>query len=178
MIKSNLETRRFNLIVRSQDELLANTKLSVFDLVRKYSFTSEIEAKNEVSRCKRLLRRDPNEYFLWDIYTKENDIIIGNLGFHNFILNHKRSEVGYWCHYDWRNIGVIYESLQEVIKFGFKELHLNRIEAYLDKDNVASERVLQKSNFTKEGLLREHYIDNNKVCDSYIYSLILSDYKK
>ena len=172
----NLETKRFNLILRTQADLLDVTKMSFDELLRRFNFSTEKEVENERSRSLRLLDRNPEEYILWDIQEKNTLGNIGNLGFHNLLMHHKRSEVGYWCDKEWRRKGVISEALEEVIKFGFEELKLNRIEAFLDKDNFASEMVLLKRGFVQEGVLREHYIDHDKVCDSYVYSLIRSDY--
>lgn len=177
-MNKNLDTARFNLILRTRDDLNSILFMSDLELSTKYSLSTEKELLNERQRTKRLLDRNENTYVLWDIQSKSNNLIVGNLGFHNLLLQHKRSEIGYWCKPDWRSKGVITESLNKVIIYGFEEILLNRIEAYLDVDNIVSEKVLLKCNFSREGLLREHYIDHGKVCDSYVYSLLKADYLK
>jgi ribosomal-protein-alanine N-acetyltransferase len=43
--------------------------------------------------------------------------------------------------------------LQTVIDFGFNELDINRIEAEVMQGNVISEKLLEKFNFNREGIL-------------------------
>jgi ribosomal-protein-alanine N-acetyltransferase len=44
---------------------------------------------------------------------------------------------------------------------------LRRLEARVFTENVASARVLEKSGFALEGVLREHYLDRSgNVCDA------------
>jgi [ribosomal protein S5]-alanine N-acetyltransferase len=62
--------------------------------------------------------------------------------------------------------------LNTVIKFGFEELEINRIEAEIMPGNLVSEKVLDKLNFRKEGLLREWMLWNGKHYDMIMYSLI------
>jgi len=175
-IKQNLKTPRFNLILRTVDELNAIVQMSDEDMADKFQFSNLEEITNERSRALRLLERDESEYVLWDVHERSTGDNIANLGFHNLKMNHKRSEIGYWCTLNWRRRGVISEALSAVLNFGFNEMSLNRIEAFLDINNIASEKVLLKSNFIKEGTLREHYIDHDRPCDSFVYSIIKSEY--
>ncbi|NNL90644.1 MAG: GNAT family N-acetyltransferase [Saprospiraceae bacterium] len=177
-MKRNLKTNNYSLRERTLIDLSQLLKLPNSVFVKKLNLTTDFNIENEKKRIKRLIGRSSDEYILWDIYENNNHLNIGNLGFHNLSLEHKRSEIGYWCHQDWRNKGVIQECLSRIIKYGFEILNLNRIEAYLDEKNGASEAVLKKLNFTKEGLLRQHYIHGGKVCDSLVYSLLKDDVRQ
>jgi ribosomal-protein-alanine N-acetyltransferase len=68
--------------------------------------------------------------------------------------------------------GIITESLERVIQFGFEEMGLHSIEAVIDPDNFASEKVLLKTNFIKEGHFKEHQFFDGKFFDSVFYSLL------
>ena len=107
----------------------------------------------------------------WGISLKGENKIIGTIGFNNFTKGH-RASIGYDLQKEYWNNGYITESLNTVIKFGFEELEINRIEAEIMPGNLVSEKVLYKLNFRKEGLLREWMLWNGKHYDMIMYSLI------
>lgn len=68
--------------------------------------------------------------------------------------------------------GIASEALRLVLVFGFEELRLHRIEAYVSPRNFASIRVLEKSAFQREGLLKEFLYINGQWEDHYQYALL------
>ena len=64
------------------------------------------------------------------------------------------------------------EALSALLAYGFVELDLHRIEAELDPRNVASARSLERQGFQREGVLRERWIVNGEIQDSYLYGLL------
>ena len=110
-------------------------------------------------------------YFL--ISRKDNEKPIGECGFHSWNRKHKRAELFYKLNNDIdKNKGFISEVLPLVLDFGFKQMDLNRIEAYIADYNEPSKRLLLKNNFIKEGTLKSHYYLNGNFEDSDCYSLI------
>ncbi|PIA44983.1 hypothetical protein AQUCO_01700509v1 [Aquilegia coerulea] len=58
----------------------------------------------------------------------------------------------------------------------FRDLtYLERIEAYIDVENVGSQRVAEKVGFSKEGVLRKHWIVKKKSRDMFMYSILRTD---
>ncbi|KFN03368.1 N-acetyltransferase [Bacillus clarus] len=114
--------------------------------------------------------------FIWSILLKENQKVIGTCGIWKQL--HNSASLGavigpvYW------GKGLIVEVLEEVIKFGFQELDLNRIEGRCDVRNIASERVMLKLKMTYEGTLRQNVIIDDRCCDSKVYSLLKDEYYK
>lgn len=68
--------------------------------------------------------------------------------------------------------GIATEAVGLVLTFGFEELRLHRIEAYVSPRNAGSVRVLEKSRFQREGLLREFLYINGEWEDHYQYALL------
>ncbi|MDR0749252.1 MAG: GNAT family N-acetyltransferase [Tannerellaceae bacterium] len=68
-------------------------------------------------------------------------------------------------------------ALKAVIDFGFNELDINRIEAEVMQGNIASEKLLEKQNFTKEGVLRKWMFWNGQHYDMTMYSLLKNEYR-
>jgi len=77
---------------------------------------------------------------------------------------------------DYKRKGLMSEAVKTIIEYGFKELKLNRLEALVGKNNTASLRIIEKNNFVKEGVLKQHYYLNNGFEDSIVFSLLAEDY--
>ena len=107
----------------------------------------------------------------WGISLKGQNHIIGTIGFNNFTSRH-RANVGYDLQAEFWNKGYGTEVLTAVISFGFKELDINRIEAEVMQGNTASEQVLTKLGFTKEGVLRQWMYWNGKHYNMAMFSLL------
>ncbi len=121
-----------------------------------------------------------NRSFLnFQIIDKQTNAVIGACGFHTWYFEHRRAEIGYALNSDnHKGKGIMSEALKAVIDYGFKEMNLNRIEAFIGPKNEASLRLVQKLNFTKEGHLRQHYFKNNIIEDSLVFALLKEEYFK
>lgn len=110
-------------------------------------------------------------YFL--IIDKDSNRPIGECGFHTWNTTHNRAELFYTLHSDAnKRKGYITEVLPFVLDYGFTQLQLHRIEAYVAHWNVPSVKLLVKSGFKKEATLREHYFVDGKYEDSDCYALL------
>ena len=121
-----------------------------------------------------------NRHFLnFQLIEKKANAIIGACGFHAWSIDHKRAEIGYGIFEDTnKKQGFMTEAIIPIIQYGFNEMNLVRIEAFLGTKNPASKGLLEKLNFTKEGLLRQHYCQNNVMEDSLVYGLLKTDYNQ
>lgn len=110
----------------------------------------------------------------WGIQIKGQDDIIGTIGFNAWSRKHKRAEIGYELHpQHWRK-GYAYEAASRIIAYGFSELGLTRIGAVVFTENKASDHLLSKLGFEKEGLLRNYMYQSGHPHDTNIYSLLAS----
>lgn len=105
------------------------------------------------------------------------DQVIGNFAFHNWYPVHRRSEIGYAMSADaHKNKGYMREAIQPIVAFGFTEMALNRIEAFIHPQNIPSRQLVERMGFQQEGWLREHYCNDGVIGDSLVYGLLLKDY--
>lgn len=108
----------------------------------------------------------------WGIERKGTPGLIGTIGFNVWSPKHKRAEIGYEIHPEqWRK-GFASEALTKVIQYGFDELGLTRIGAVVFIENEASNHLLTKMGFQREGILRDYMYQNGKAHDTYIYSIL------
>lgn len=108
---------------------------------------------------------------------KARDRSIGRCGFHTWYVPHSRAEIGYHLNSDAdKKLGYMSEAMGAIIAYGFNELQLNRIEAFVGRHNPASQRLLGKFGFVLEGVMREHYCKNGLIEDSLCFSLLKREY--
>lgn len=125
-----------------------------------------------------LLRYSKNEIAPWGIEWKENSKMIGSIDFVQYDKKNFSAEIGYVLNRKYWNKGIMTEALKEIIKFGFDEMNLMRIETRLNAMNIASERVMQKNGLTYEGTLRKKEFLKNKFIDIKFYSILRDEYYK
>ncbi len=113
---------------------------------------------------------EKGESLLWAISFKNDTKLLGTIGYYRLKPEHFRAEIGYLLHRDFWQKGIMYEVLQSVLEFGFKEMNCHSIEAIIDPDNVASARLLEKCGFVKEAHFKENCFWNGQFLDSVVYS--------
>jgi RimJ/RimL family protein N-acetyltransferase len=107
----------------------------------------------------------------------EDDSLIGTCLLFHINQQCRRAEIGYELRADAWGLGYMHEALLALVRLGFSDLALNRIEADIDPRNVASARSLERLGFSKEGHLRQRWIVNGEVSDSAFYGLLLTDWQ-
>ncbi|XP_047332810.1 uncharacterized N-acetyltransferase p20-like [Impatiens glandulifera] len=86
-----------------------------------------------------------------------------------------RGEIGYTLAADYWGRGIATAAVKMAVKIVFREwVWLERLEALVDVENWGSQRVLEKSGFEKEGVLRKFYLHKGKLKDMVMFSLLRS----
>ena len=117
--------------------------------------------------------------FFFLLINKQNNLPIGECGFHTWNKTHNRTELFYLLRKDAdKQKGYMSEALKAVLDYGFNELNLHRVEALVGATNIHSIKLLARFGFTKEGTMREDYVVNGKNQDSDCYSLLKWEWKK
>ena len=89
-----------------------------------------------------------NNSIAWGITLNKNSKIIGTICLWNFSKDYKTAEVGYDLNPNFQKKGIMSESLNSVINFGFVELCIDRIEAFTHIQNENSKKLLVKNGFS------------------------------
>lgn len=108
----------------------------------------------------------------WAITLKGNPKLLGIIGFYRMQPENYRAEIGYMLLPDFHGKGIVPESVETLIKYGFESMKLHSIEAIIAPENYASEKVLQKCGFTKEAHFKESEFWEGKFLDKVVYSLL------
>jgi ribosomal-protein-alanine N-acetyltransferase len=115
---------------------------------------------------------DNHQGINWVLELKESKQFVGLIGYHRIEPENHRAEVGYMIQKQHEGNGYSTEALKEVVKYGFNEMKLHSIEAVIDPENSASEKILKKCGFVKEAHFRENEFWEGKYIDSAVYSLL------
>jgi RimJ/RimL family protein N-acetyltransferase len=81
------------------------------------------------------------------------------------------AEIGYWIGEPYWGKGYATEAVRLLIKFAFEELDLLRIYAKIYAYNTGSMKVLEKTGFEKEAIIKSSIIKEGKVFDEHLYSI-------
>ena len=103
--------------------------------------------------------------------------LVGQVNLGHMFHSNRRCEVGYAMARAHWGKGYITEALEAAIDYAFGPLKLNRIEADIDPRNDASEKVLLRLGFKKEGFMPERWIVKGEVSDTAFYGLLKRDWE-
>jgi [ribosomal protein S5]-alanine N-acetyltransferase len=114
----------------------------------------------------------------WAVCIKDSpNIMIGIIGHYRIQTENHRAEIGYMFRETYQGMGFATEAIAEITKYGFMNMNLNSIEAVLSPENKASEKVLIKNAYIKEGHFLEKEFYMGEFRDLMIYSLLKKNYK-
>ena len=99
---------------------------------------------------------------------------------HFYVLHpaERQLEIGYSLVPSERGKGYCSEATQLMVDYLFLSKDTMRIQAQTDPRNVASQKVLEKTGFKKEGTLRKNFFMRGELRDCYIYSILREDWKE
>ncbi len=84
-----------------------------------------------------------------------------------------RAELGYVLARSQWGKGIATEAVRQAVAWASQKLHLHRIEAFVDPDNVGSIRVLEKAGLIREGVLKSYVMHRCKIRDRFVYATYL-----
>jgi ribosomal-protein-alanine N-acetyltransferase len=139
-----LQTERLK-IVPCTDELLSTIS------------TEEYEIGPHITMFLEKLREDSTQFGwgVWLVINKENNTIIGDIGFKGKPNSENTVEVGYGIIPSAQNKGYATEAVKEIINWAFTNDDVDKVVAECLHDNIPSIKVLEKLNMNKIGTVND-----------------------
>ena len=138
-----------------------------------------VDLKQAKKDCKRMAK----EKKIWAAVLKENNKVIGQVSFSSIRPEEFSTfNLGYIFNPDYYGRGYATEAARGMVKYGFEVLLVHRIVGHCSPDNIASWKILERCDMTKEGVSRKdfpHHIDGNGKTvwlDSLEYAILEEDY--
>ena len=97
---------------------------------------------------------------------------LGGCGLNRIDYENRCANLGYWVKTSRTGRNVAPTATLLLAGFGFSELALKRIEILIATGNRRSQRVAEKVNAQREGVLRSKIVVREKVYDGIMYSLL------
>ena len=120
-------------------------------------------------------KSDKRKLYIWKIIVNNTDEFIGIAGINLALNKFKLGEIYYKIlPKKWGN-GYATEVSKTLIKSGFEDFKLHKVEAGVSTENFASIRVLEKSGMTREGLRRKILPIRGEWKDNYHYAIVEDD---
>jgi ribosomal-protein-alanine N-acetyltransferase len=169
-----LQTARLNLIEIKEShiddlfEILSDEKtMGFYDI---WPDTDKERTMQGILNCKKRFEEDRG--IRWGISL--DDKLIGNIGFF-WDTNRHCANLGYDLNKAYWGKGIITEAIQEVLKYAFEIQRIHRVEAETALANFASQKVLLKNGFVKEGELRDKMFFRDRYNTVVSFSKLITD---
>ena len=93
-------------------------------------------------------------------------------------LPNRWMEIGYEIVPSERGKGYGAEATQLMVDYLFLSKNIGRIQAITDTRNIASQKVLERAGFQKEGTIRKSGFVKGKWVNAYLYSILREEWKE
>jgi len=88
----------------------------------------------------------------------------------------RQAEMGYWIARQSQGQGIITRSCQQLIRYAFGNLNINRMEVRTSIDNIRAQYIPFRLGFEYEGVIRQGLLQSGRFRDIALYSLLRQDW--
>jgi len=136
---------------------------------------TEDEFQNYIADTLRQQFKTAYSFIIIDKLTNE---IAGSTRYGNINFNSGKLEIGWtWYGNKFQGTGLNKPCKYELLRYGFEEIGLRRIQFSTDSENLKSQKAIEKLGAVKEGIFRNNYIDSmGSSKDDVYYSIIKEDW--
>jgi [ribosomal protein S5]-alanine N-acetyltransferase len=103
------------------------------------------DARNFINKVNENINKNDSLY--WAISLKNKDILVGTICLFSFSEENDKCEIGYELLTNFQGQGIMKEAAEKVIDYAFKAIKVQKIEAFLHRDNQGSINLLKKFSF-------------------------------
>ena len=171
-----LEGRNVNLRVMEKEDLPL-----LAEWVNKPEVLGEYNPLRQMSRTEvEKMLENPSDLKPFIIEKKDRSKIGFIIHFHVLHLGTgtKQLEIGYALVPGDRGKGYCTEAAKTIVDYLFLSRDVMRIQACTDTRNLASQKVLEKAGFKKEGIMRKYLFLSGELRDCYLYSILREEWKE
>jgi [ribosomal protein S5]-alanine N-acetyltransferase len=110
----------------------------------------------------------------WGMLLKESGLLVGNCGLPHISLLQGTGEVNYYVAWQYRGHGLASEALMALLRFGFGEIGLTKIQGRCAPENKSSERVMQKAGMKFERMIWSDSASGNASREEKLFVIMRS----
>ncbi len=121
---------------------------------------------------RRFIASVPSKRLVWAVAEAGSDACLGMVNYHNADLRQRSADIGYFIAPAHQRRGIASEAVGALLGHCFGPLGLHRVTAFIDPENVASCRLVERFGFRCEGRLRETIFLGGAWRDDLVYGLL------
>ncbi len=175
----NLESERLQLIEISWEDLDNIHHLHSIAEVDEFNTLGIPENAEETKEVIRPIIDDQElpirRLYMWKIVEKRSDVFLGVCGLTLSRDKFRLGEIYYKLRPMYWGRGYATEVAKTLIKSGFEDFNLHKVEAGVATENKASIRVLEKAGMIREGLRRKILPIRGEWLDNFHYAIVEDD---
>src|SRR5579883_438082 len=117
-----------------------------------------------------------DEGYSFHVFERAGGRLVGGIGMTQVRRGvAQAATLGYWVGQPFERRGYTTEAVRLISRFAFHALHLHRVEAACLPENLASQRVLEKAGFVREGYARRYLKIAGEWRDHLTFALLSED---
>ncbi|MCL6301945.1 GNAT family N-acetyltransferase [Streptomyces kronopolitis] len=176
-----IRTARLDLRPVTHDDLAAIHAYQRLPEVCRYLYWGPFdEAGSRASvaaKAARTTLRESGDVLQFAVVVRASGVLVGDVTFVWKSREHRQGGIGYVFHPDHAGHGYATEASRALLRLGFEELGLHRVQAELDGRNTASARVLERLGMRREGHLRENEFLDGEWADEVVYAMLAREWR-
>ncbi|GLW16653.1 N-acetyltransferase [Streptomyces sp. NBRC 13847] len=176
-----IRTARLDLRPVTHDDLAAIHAYQRLPEVCRYLYWGPFdEAGSRASvaaKAARTTLRASGDVLQFAVVVRASGVLVGDVTFVWKSREHRQGGIGYVFHPDHAGRGYATEASRALLRLGFEELGLHRVQAELDGRNTASARVLERLGMRREGHLRENEFLDGEWADEVVYAMLAREWR-
>jgi len=134
---------------------------------------SMAHALDYVQRTDASVRTQRELPFVIEYGNGDDRVFAGTISFHSLNVKNSVGELGYWMTKSMRGKGIATTAARMLTDYGFTTIGFKRVEALVDKENAASEKLLEKAGYQREGLMKNKVTrDDGRQVDMHLFAAI------
>ena len=103
------------------------------------------DARNFINKVNENINKNDSLY--WAITLSDRNILVGTICLFGFSIENGKCEIGYELLTNFQGQGIMKEAAEKVIDYAFNTIQIQKIEAFLHRDNQSSIKLLEKFSF-------------------------------
>jgi ribosomal-protein-alanine N-acetyltransferase len=100
------------------------------------------DARNFINKVNENIKKNDSLY--WAITLSDKNILVGTICLFGFSDDNYKCEIGYELLTNFQGKGIMKEAVEKIIDYAFNKIKVQKIEAFLHRDNQSSINLLEK----------------------------------
>lgn len=127
-------------------------------------------------RIRQSVEVNPRWHTMYAVLRRDTGQFAGMVNYHLRQPWNRRLALGWILARRWQGQGIAAEAAGALLGHCFTALNTHRVEAHIEPDNIASQRLAERLGFRQEGLMRDWLFVAGQPRDILLYALLRPDW--